>query len=336
MSIINFIVHEVHEGTDEPVFREEENVKDEKAEELSSQISKLFGETGLSIGGFTPPEENEGIEPILQRRLEEYFINMRFTDFLKFTVESTKSFKKELDLSKSGKGGFLLFNHYSHKKESFLSIILLRNKSGMIISETLTLDKIESLDLDKLHMAARINLSKWLSGNYDKYISFKIGRSANDVRDYFSNFIGCREFKKIAVDTNNLVKATDKWCKKNSFDDETTNSVKNAVNDYCLGRLASEKPAELDQLSDLLDARYDPEEKGLFLEVAQTDYELNNEIPLDRNALRGLIRYSGRTKDFSISFNSDLLNKTIHYDQKTGALKIDKIPIGLQNQLINK
>ncbi len=335
MAIKNFIVHEVHEGADiPPVLRKEENVKDDKAEELSSQISKLFGTTGVSIGRFTPPEENEGIEPAFQRRLEEYYIKNSFSNFLKFTEDSTNSFKKELDESKSGKGGFLLFNHYDHKGESFLSIILLRNKSGMIISETLTLDKIESLDLDKLHMAARINLSKWLSGSSDKYISFKIGRSANDVRDYFSNFIGCSEFKKTAIDTSNLVRAIRDWCKRNEFEDEITNNVRNTVKEYCLDRLNTEKPAELDKISEMLDSRYEPKEKGLFLKVAQEDYELNNEISLDRMALRGFTRFSGRTKDFSISFESSLLNKIIHYNKETGILKIDKIPTELENQII--
>lgn len=341
MGILNIIVHEVREkakGFDgKPVVelkcRDEENVIDQHAEQLSSQLSSLFRKTGLNTGGFTGQEVDTDSEPHFVVLLRRFFNGGVFTDFVKFSSAAAKHFKKELEASSSSKGGYLLFNHYDYAGENFLSVVLLRKKNGLALSTDLTLAEIEEIDLDKLHMAARVNLSAWCNGTSKKYIAFRVGKAAKDVTDYFSDFIGCEEYTRARVDTRNLVEATKVFCTQNGLSDEKSEDVKSFVYEQCISWLENGVGVHLDELSSLLDARYSLENKGVFLEIAQNEpFSLSNELPIEKSALRGLTRYSGRGQKISISFDSDLLNVSVFYDGES-EIRITDIPSSLKEQL---
>ncbi|MCA6061817.1 nucleoid-associated protein [Thalassolituus sp. ST750PaO-4] len=336
MGIKNIIVHEVYkdEKTNKAVVRDRksENTIDAHAEELSSQLASLFKKTGLNTGGFSSTED-ENEPPHFQTLLTRFYLGGEFKDFLTFSTAATKYFARKWDASSSTKGGYLLFNHYSHGGDYFLSVVLLRKKFGLSLSDDLTLDEIEQLDLDKLHMAARINLSVWLAGGASKYISFRIGKSASDVTDYFSEFIGCEEYTRARVDTQNLVAVTKMFCSELGFDDVTSENVRSFVFDQCIKWMEDEVPVELDKLSSMLDSRYSPKEKGVFLVIAQNEpFQLTNELPIERSALRGLTRFKGSDKKISISFDTDLLNVSVFYNGK-GELLIKDVPAELKRQL---
>ena len=149
--------------------------------------------------------------------------------------------------------------------------MLLRKKNGLALSNDLTLDEIEQLDLDRLHMAARINLSAWLAGTSMKFIAFRIGQGAKDVTDYFSSFIGCEEYTRAKADTNNLVQVTKKYCSIHQFDDGKSESVRQFVFDRCIDWMNEGEPVLIDRISTLLDESFNPDNSGQFLEIAQSD-----------------------------------------------------------------
>lgn len=337
MGILNIIVHEVQK--DDPkstvtlVCREQENIADQHAETLSGQLSSLFRRTGLNTGGFGQPESDTDPQPHFVVLLKRFFSNGCFNDFLTFSKAAAQHFKRKLETAGGAKGGYLLFNHYTYGDENFLSVVLLRKKQGLSLSADLTLDEIEELDLDKLHMAARINLSAWVSGGSNKYISFRIGKAAKDVTDYFSDFIGCVEYTRAKIDTQNLVAVTKKFCFELGLTDDKTEEIKSFVFDQCIAWLEDGVSVQIDQLSQMLDARLGLQDSGSFLEIAQSDpYLLNNELPIEKSSLRGLKRYIGKDKKLSISFDSDLLNVSIFYDDDD-ELKITKLPDALKQQL---
>ena len=337
MQILNAIVHEVKKEEDsaavEVIFRHDENEIDSHAIDLSKQLTGLFKKTGLNSGGFIQPEEDEQ-PPQFVNLLNIYLDQLSFTDFVKFTQSATKEFQKQLFKATAAKGGYLWFNHYIHNDEHFLSVVLLRKKAGLALSENLTLDQIEQLDLDKLHMASRINLSRWIAGSSNRYISFRIGKNAKDVTGYFAKFIGCEEFTRAKIDTQNLVAVTKEYCQTNNFDDVASENIKQFVFDRCSEWLANDEAILLENISTALDACFQPENKGTFLEISQNEpYSLNNEMSVEKASLRSLTRYNGKNKDLSISFSSDLLNVSVFYDSKNKALKITDLPQSLLAQL---
>lgn len=342
MTIKNIIFHEVRKNEAQQkaliIERNSENEIDDHAEELGLQLSGLFRKTGLYIGQFSKGESETDPKPHFLSLLEQFYNpeKKEFSEFVKFTVAATKYFKLNLDDSHSGKGGYLLFNHYTFNDTNYLSVVLLRKISGLAISEKLTLAEIERLDLDKLHMAARIDITAWLKGETDKYISFRIGRSAKELTDYFSKFIGCEEATAARIDTQNLVQVTKRYCIENKFDDLKSQEVKDFVYERCTYWLDNDKPILIDTLSELLDGAFEPGKEGKFIEIAQNEpFYLNNNLPIERAALRGLTRYSAKTKKLSISFDSDLVGKSIFFEKETGHLKLTEIPEVLKQQLLN-
>lgn len=340
MEIKNIIVHEVLKdkaGKNSVINpRENENQIDEHAKKLSSQLSALFKKTGLSSGSFSDAKEVDDPRPTFLTLLEKYYIENKFTDFVTFSQSATREFKRKLDKSGGSKGGYLWLNHYIHNEDHFLSVVLLRKQVGLAFVDGLNLGAIEGIDLSTLHMACRINLSNWKSGNNDRYIAFKVGRAAKDVTEYFGKFIGCEEYHQSKEDTVALVNVTKDYCLTHELSKINTEEAKKFVFDQCKGWADNEEPTCIDKLSEMLDAKYNisDDKSGVFLEVAQgPDYELTNEIQINRNGLRSLVRYSGNGKGITISFESNNLGTSVLFHKTNKTLTIKEIPKNLLMQL---
>jgi len=317
--------------------REEENPIDEHSKHLVTTLSDLFRKTGLSSGRFQEPTEQDEEPPKIERLINKYYAEEGFNDFLTFSKSVARHLKDELSNTKTGKGGYLWLNFYEHNGSDFLSLVILRKKNALQIKD-LSLDEIEEIDLEKLHMAARVNLTQWKENDplTIRYIAFKIGRTTAEVTGYFRKFIGCSETIKATKDTNNLVAVTKNYCVAHGFDEMKTENAKREVEEVCLKWLDEGRSVYVNNISEYLDNIYIDEEehKGRFLEIAQNEpYNLNNQISIDRNALRKLRRYKGFSKKVSISFDSDLLGKTIQFNKNDKSLTFTDLPEDLLQQL---
>ncbi len=340
MPIQHIIIHEVTKEPPSPVtanLRQQENPVNDHAERVSSQLAALF--KGVNIGGFHRPD-NPGLPPsAFEALLNTYFDGNDFSDFVAFSHGASEVLMDKLNdpTAQQAKGGYLLLNHYTHQGGHFLSVVLLRMRQGISLSEDLSFTEVDELNLDTLHMAARINLSDWHTAATERYIAFKIGRQARDVTQYFSEFIGCREYRAAKEDTKSLVAATGEFCARRNLSDSDTLGVRRHVEELCRDRLDNDLPVLLEDISSLLDARFPPgddKDQGLFLSIAQEDYGLTNTAVIDRGALRSLVRYSGKTKKLAISFDADLLDEgAVRYDGEAKSLTITELPESLLVEL---
>lgn len=284
MSIRNIIIHEVIKeitSTKGPGPnlakinpRNQQNEVDKHALNLVQKLNSLFSNTGLSTGAFIKPENDNDEVPHFLRLLKENYKSSNFSNFVEFTQAAARVFKDKLDQSSgNAQGGYLWFNHYSYGPSEFLSIVLLRKKEALELKSDLTLGEITELDLEKLHMAARINLSAWEFNESDRYIAFKIGSRAKDVTDYFLRFIGCSEYTQSKEDTQNLVEVSKRYAAKHKFTDEQTIELKQFIFDQCISWLNSDNEVHISNISEILDKRYSikESEKGSFLKIAQED-----------------------------------------------------------------
>lgn len=337
MPIQHIIIHEVSkkpQGAATLTLRDEENPVNAHAERVSSQLAALF--TGVNIGGFQQPE-HPGLPPTpFESLVQTYFDGSNFTDFVAFSRSTATILADVLNRpsAQQAKGGYLLMNHYTHLGNHFLSVVILWMKRGTSLSADLSFTEIEELNFDTLHMAGRINLTEWRGGTSERYIAFKIGRQARDVTQYFSDFIGCREYAVAKWDTKYLVEATKAFCGRRNLSDADSISAKRAVNELCRERIDNEQSVLIEDISNLLDARFPPpdeDQRDMLLAIAQDEYGLTNRLPaVDKKALRSLVRYQGKTRQISISFDADLLEQDIvHFDPVSKHLTIKELPESL-------
>ena len=346
MEILNAILHNLIKKEDSTKVtldpRKTENAINHSAKHLSKGINEKFNNTGLNMGHFKISKNDDDPIPHFETLLNKYYINEEFTDYVTFSTAAARHFQKQLQSAPKAKGGHVWFNHYLHQGKHYLSVVMLREKTAMRI-DALELEEFDSVDLDKLHMAARINLTKWTE-NKDitgRYISFKIGREAKKVTDYFAKFIGCEEFTESRDDTRILISAVNAYCEHHGFNSDKIEKVKSAVFDQIVEwKNEGRTSLQLDGLSNVIDATFLSEDelennKNQLLSIAQNDpFNLNNDITPDSRELRKLKRYSGKNKNMTISFASELLNTSIFYDD--GVLTINDVPDSLKEQLDKK
>lgn len=337
MSIANLIVHEVQKnaGSSKAVLvaRPTENAVDAQAEALAEQVGNLFNRSGMNTGQFTNPEGSEtGAK--LPKLLTQFYGENGFNDFAAFSKACASDFVSCIGDVEEAEGGLLWFNHYELHDTHFLFIVLLKRKQGMILNADLSLAQIEQIELEKLHMAMRINLSAWASQDESRYISFRFGRANKVESDYFTRFIGCDEPKVTAKETRKLVDVTSAYCEMKSLPTPKANELKRVVAELCLEKADENERIDLVEMAKEVEERFSPDGAGLFMEIAESEsFALDRDMFVEKAALKKLTRYSGSSRALTLSFDSALLGESIRFDEATNSLVISDLPKTLLKQL---
>lgn len=334
MAIKHLIVHQATKAGEPKKLqvktRKEENSIEGLSEEVVDKLVKLFNETGLSSGSFAHDQNPEELQPRFAEILSASFKNNIYDDFILLTDKLTKLFAySHLEKTSNASGGYLVFYHSVRGDTHFLSVVLLNMTTGMTLTDALDFNESQRLDLEHLHLAARINLTQWFKGKEKRYLAFKLGRKANEMRDYFSDFIGCKEFIADKADTRTLVKVISDYATQLDYSFEQTTRAGELAKEYCIRCKTDGEKVNLEHLA----KHVFPKKPEGMLTIAQNDpHNLNNEIGIDKRELRTFTRYSGNNKNLSLSFSRELLNDTIIYDGKK-SITINELPDNLIAQL---
>ncbi|MGL5402346.1 MAG: nucleoid-associated protein, partial [Acinetobacter sp.] len=194
--IRNFVIHKVfwqqrEDHPKEPSFklRDIENDVNGLSEQVVKLLGGLFKTTSLASGCFQSDlQPNDDAIPIrpssFEGLLNHRVIDNTLTDFLNMTQGATRDFAmNHWGKAGSAKPGYLLFYSYQLNEETYLAIVMLHEVAGMVLDEELVLSSVEPLDLNRLHLAARINLTAWKDPDRlsQKYLRFKLGKGAGDM-----------------------------------------------------------------------------------------------------------------------------------------------------------
>ncbi|MGA3681996.1 nucleoid-associated protein [Pseudomonas graminis] len=153
--------------------------------QLIEQLHDRFDDATAPARGFFNSDEDT--YP-LSRWLQEYVDGD--VDFAGFSQASTLHLGTLIPKSDAYSGGHVLFAHCSQGVTDYLYIAVLQLHSGFAVTQELKVVPSLQLDLNRLRMTARINLSLWgTDGESAPYISFIDGQSQVP----FAEFIGCNE-----------------------------------------------------------------------------------------------------------------------------------------------
>lgn len=326
MSIINSVVHRLEKdrySKSTVNLRESILEVSEPLENLLAEIRKVYNnKTGKSYGRFQSDVSVYPFSSYLTKHLDDEF------SFIEFTKKAMNLFKNKIDVANLATGGYVLFIHY----ENYLMVVMLNDKSGISIDEkTLEVLDASHLDLEKLHLAARIDLDSWNNSDSQKYLSFVKGRkSSESVSLYFREFLGCTDYTDPKEQTQILLKVVDDFCNYKNYDNEDRQNYRQLVFDYCDDKRKAKQPVYLEDLSHHLNE----EEPNEFLQFANSEeYSLNTGFELHHDTLQRLKRYIGKDNKLSIKFEAELLGDRIIYNSNEKSLLINKLPADLENQL---
>lgn len=293
-----------------------------EVEQMMLQLHQGYQNKAKGYGIF---QESSVFAQSLNRLLENE------TDFLPFSHESTHLLINELSKYNFADNGTLVLCQYNFLATDYLFIALLDSRISMLVNEQLEIQRTEYLDITQFDIAARINLTDLqLNANSNRYLTFIKGRVGRKIADFFMDFLGAEEGLNPQVQNQCLLQAVDDYCVQGELNREQTQAVKKQVFEYCKGQLNSGEEIELAELSNELPTL---NQQPFMAFTQEQNYGLEENIPPVRTALKSLTKFSGSGKGVTISFDAELIDQRIIWDEATDTLTIKGLPPNLRDQL---
>ncbi|WJG10985.1 nucleoid-associated protein YejK [Aliiglaciecola sp. LCG003] len=304
-------------------------------EMLAQQINHAFNQKpGKGVGTFVaePASDDDGIKEAgfeFKTALQD-MLDAPDT-FVDFSIASCDKLKKSMIEMASIETGFVIFSHYEFLATEYLMVALLNTKQHVEITDSLELTYSDHLDLAKMQLAVRIDLTQLrVSPEQNRYISFIKGRMGRKVSDFFMHFMGCEELVDVKQQNKQLLKSVDEFIASEQLDKQEQHRTRQIVSEYYKAKLEEGEDINIAELADSL-----PKESGRdFVQFnQQTETPLEESFQADRSALKTLAKFSGQGGGLSLSFDRVLYGDRIQYDIGTDTLIIKGIPPNLKDQL---
>lgn len=161
---------------------------------------------GLSTGGTFPPKFEKYLEE--DNQTDDFFIDLSI-------VAMNELFRKAQD-QPFATGGFVVFlDYFNENNERFYIVAMTKQKPQVGITD-LEPESLDTIDLNKLHQAARVNYAKYhtylASDAVGKsellYLSFVSPKANKDAAGYFIKALGCSAGSTSEKSTTSAVKGS--------------------------------------------------------------------------------------------------------------------------------
>ncbi|PTC03327.1 nucleoid-associated protein YejK [Vibrio mediterranei] len=326
LNLSNVILHQLAINEQEELvvhYREALLPNDNSTESLVAELHRVFNsKAGKGFGSFTQESD-------FQVWLGELLKGEK--DFYAFSQDSAERLKTELAKYPFAEAGTLVMAQYQSLATDYLFIGLLPSYNSLQITEGLNIGSIDYLDIAKMDIAARVDLTSYdLDKSSNRYLTYIKGRVGRKVADFFLDFLQAQ----VGLDTKQqntiLMQAVEDYCADAQLDKDETVSYKKQVFDYCSDQLKTGDEVQIKELSGELPSN----EGSSFLDYTQEQgYDLEDSFPADRSTVRKLTKFVGAGGGLNLSFDSLLLGERVFYDPETDTLTIKGTPPNLRDQL---
>ncbi|ALS98584.1 nucleoid-associated protein YejK [Lacimicrobium alkaliphilum] len=330
--IQDFVVHQLRINADQELVLVPRNACFEvsaQIEELAQQLHHTYNsKPGKGLGGLLE-EEEAGFAGQLSA------LSSNELTFHAFSINTAGLLRQKLMEFATLETGFVVFCRYQFLATDYLLIALINTRQHVEINQELELNYSDHLDLAKMQLAARIDLTE-MQVNKDKqrYVSFIKGRAGRKVSDFFLSFLGCEELVDSKVQNKQLVSQVDQYLATEQLDAEEKQQSRQAVSEYYKEKLEQGEHISLPELSERIPASTEGQDFYSFVQQHQQEQPLEQDFPADRGVLKGLSKFSGQGGGLSINFDRKLYGDRVQYDVASDTLIIKGIPPNLKDQLL--
>ncbi len=253
--------------------------------------------------------------------------------FHDFSVDATHRLVKTLTDTGTVETGFLIFCQYEYLSTQFLMIALLNTRSHVEVTNSLDLSSREHLDLARMQLAVRFDLTQWdIQPDQQRYVSFIKGRMGRKVSDFFMQFVGCEELVDVKQQNKQLISSVDAYLASESLDPQEQHQHREEVKSYFKEQIDAGESLSVDELANRLPSN--EETKNNFAAFTDSlEVPLEKQIQPDPAALKQLAKFTGQGGGVSVSFERKLMGDRVFYDPATDTLTIRGIPPNLKDQL---
>lgn len=298
-------------------------------EELLSGFHDAYHAKTKAWGHFLTQEVDEtGSTPTFAAGLADYLDGR--LDFVAFSRSVAERLLTLVDAHLSTSGHLLCID-YRQGETHYLGLALLHQRDGFGIDNALKVVPAAQLNLARMSLGLRINLTQWRSGEASRhYVSWIHDRGGRKLSEDLAALLGAAEGIDATGETRTLLKAFSDYVEQEDIGEEQSREKTEVLIDYANEQASRGEPITLEELSELLDEQ---QPKAFYDHIRNADYGLSPEIPPDKRTLRQFRRFTGRAGGVSISFDSHLLGSSIEYDESQDRLIIKQVPKQLKEQL---
>lgn len=253
--------------------------------------------------------------------------------FHDFSLDATNRLVKTLVDTGTVETGFLIFCQYEFLATQYLMIALLNTRSHVEVTNSLDLSSREHLDLAKMQLAVRFDLTQLdVQPEQQRYVSFIKGRMGRKVSDFFMQFVGCEELVDVKQQNKQLISSVDAYLASESLDPQEQHQHREEVKNYFKEKIDAGETLSVDELANRLPSN-DETKNNFAVFTDSLENPLEKEIQPDPAALKQLAKFTGQGGGVSVSFERKLMGDRVFYDPATDTLTIRGIPPNLKDQL---
>lgn len=253
------------------------------------------------------------------------------SDFMVLSNTATAVLEQQLTAHQLPESGYLLVCHYRYLTSDYLLFCLLGSKDHFSLTEELELATSRHLDIARMQLAARIDLTEYQSSpEQGKYISFIRGRAGRKVADFFLDFLGCEEGTDAKANSRVVLASVEEYFSAAEFDGVEKSDARKQVYNYCEERSKAGQDVVLTELSAVIDEQ---EQQGFLRYCQEQQLGVADQFPIEVKELKKLIKFSGQGGGLSIGFDQKLLGDRVQYDAHSDTILIKGTPPNLRDQL---
>lgn len=253
------------------------------------------------------------------------------SDFMVLANTATAALEQQLVAHQLPESGYLLICHYQYLASNYLMFCLLGSKDHFALSDDLELATSRHLDIARMQLAARIDLTEYQAlAEQGKYISFIRGRAGRKVADFFLDFLGCEEGTDAKANSKLVLASVEEYFTAAEFDSNEKNDARKQVFSYCEERAKAGLDVKLAELSAVVDEQ---EQQGFMRYCQEQQLAVTEQFPVEVKELKNLVKFAGQGAGLSLSFEQKLLGDRVQYDAHSDTLLIKGTPPNLRDQL---
>ncbi|WBA14070.1 nucleoid-associated protein YejK [Salinivibrio proteolyticus] len=327
LTLSNVILHQIVKQDDDSLnvhLRDGPLPLNDQTDNLMADVHRVYhAKAGKGFALFDTDSE-------FQQWLKEY--RDQALDFRTFSEKAVERLRNELAKYPFADSGTLIMAHYRALATDYLFIGVVESKHSLRVTDELDVNATEYLDVSKMDIAARIDLSTWeTDADSNRYLSFIKGRVGRKIADFFLDFLQAQVGMDSKQQNQVLMQAVEDYCDDARLEKEEKNAYRKQVFDYCNDQLKSGDEVVVKELAQELPPT--PDGVDFYQYANQQGYELEEQFPADRTTMRKLTKFVGAGGGLSVNFDAMLLGERVFYDLETDTLTIKGTPPNLRDQL---
>jgi len=304
----------------------EEGMVTEASQRLINDIcAKYAGRTGKGYGYFEGDPDNYPME----RMAGDYLDNT--DDFYQSSCRMMRHLTERSQRENMATGGYVLFSHITIGHNEHLLIAIVSATIGSTVTDDFRIQDSTYLDIAKLRMAGRIDLTAWTSGA-ERYISFLKGQG--NVSNYFKQFLGCNDVLIARRESEKLRDTLTAFAVEKNLEGAEKDAFLKTAFEHLNALSKANEPLNLETF---VNAVWPQAPEELSGKLASEELALSDGFVPDGRVIRALVSFKGKSKYWELKFDREgTTTGDIDYDPETNIITLRNVPDDFREMWLNE